>query len=448
MPIELSDKQSLAWQYLEDKITTEILYGGAAGGGKSYLLCIWHIWRRQKYPGSRGLIARKTLKSIKESTLITFYNVCKELGYESEKHYQYNEQKGTITWANGSVTILKELMFQPSDPNYDSLGSTEYTDACIEEAPEIVEKAFEIVSSRIRYKLDEFGLAPKVLLTCNPSHGWIKKRFIKLTSGELVKLKPHQRFVPALVTDNPNKDFVNIYMQQLNNLTSEYDKRRLLLGDWDAKETKKTFVLHFNRDKHVSLVKLDLNKQLFISIDFNLTPFGLLAAHIWFDKDGWHYHKVDELLIKDGSIPAMIDAIRTRYSPWLPMLKLTGDAMGKRGDLSQRDNSSYYLQIRRGLNLRESQLVTPANPTHENSRADVNYVYYHHPDCKTATHMEHTIFDLENVEVDNEGKILKSNRLIDSQRADMLDCDRYMINAFLKSWIKIHQNSSPQSKKP
>ena len=36
-----SEKQFLAWQYLNDNITTEIGYGGAASGGKSYLGCYY-----------------------------------------------------------------------------------------------------------------------------------------------------------------------------------------------------------------------------------------------------------------------------------------------------------------------------------------------------------------------------------------------------------------------
>jgi len=37
------------------------------------------------------------------------------------------------------------------------------------EVSPVVAKAKAIVGSRIRYKLDEFGLTPKMLLTCNPA---------------------------------------------------------------------------------------------------------------------------------------------------------------------------------------------------------------------------------------------------------------------------------------
>jgi phage terminase large subunit len=63
--VRLNIKQTRAIDYLEDNITTELLYGGAAGGGKSILGCYWQLKRRLKYPGTRGLIGRSSLKDIK-----------------------------------------------------------------------------------------------------------------------------------------------------------------------------------------------------------------------------------------------------------------------------------------------------------------------------------------------------------------------------------------------
>lgn len=231
--IDLSQKQSDAWHYLEDKETNEILYGGGAGGGKSYLGCLWHIYRRNKYPGTRGLIGRKDLKSIKESTLVTYLKVCNLLGYRPGTHYKYNAMDSVINWNNGSRTILKDLDYIPSDPSFERLGSTEYTDAFIDEAGEITLKAFEIVNSRIRWMLHDYDLEPKILLTCNPNNNWIKYKYIKDEKNNEVELKAYQKYVRALVSDNPDKDFASLYQQQLEKLTSDFDKQRLLDGDWD-----------------------------------------------------------------------------------------------------------------------------------------------------------------------------------------------------------------------
>ena len=64
-------KQHIAWQYLTDNETTEIGYGGAAGGGKSYLMCYWLTIMCLQYPKTRYGFARKELKTLKRTTLMT-----------------------------------------------------------------------------------------------------------------------------------------------------------------------------------------------------------------------------------------------------------------------------------------------------------------------------------------------------------------------------------------
>ncbi len=438
--IELSSKQTIAWDFLEDKTTNEILYGGGAGGGKSYLGCIWHIYRRTTYAGSRGLIGRAKIAILEQSTLVTLFKVATLMGYKQGTHYTYNSQKHTINWANGSQTVLKDLFLYPSDPDFASLGSTEYTDAFIDEVTEITLKAFEIVSTRIRWNLDEYGLVPKLLCTGNPADGFVKERFIE-KDGELINLPPHQKFVQSLVTENPDEKFKELYIKQLDRLTSDYDKQRLLYGDWSAtRDVQSPFATQWDDKKHISdSVEYDLKKQLIISIDFNLTPFCVTFHHFWQDVNGVHGCQFDEADIKQGSIPAMIDLIKTRYGHSLPNAILTGDAMGLRGDISQRDNASLYLQLIRGLGMRESQIKISNNPTHENSRADVNYVLYHFPDFKIHKRCVNSIRDMRNVQVDAFGGILKKDRKDVNQRADYIDTIRYLIHNIYYKWIETHQ---------
>ena len=200
------------------------------------------------------------------------------------------------------------------------------------------------------------------------------------------------------------------------------------------------FMTQYNASKHESKeIAFDCNKQLLISIDFNLNPFSCIFFHIWKDKTGDHFHVFDELAIQNGSIPQMIEQIKFRYSAQLPNCRLTGDAMGKKREISERDNASYYLQLQRGLGLRDSQLQLPANPTHENSRADCNYVLYHYPDFKiNPEKCSGTCRDMKIVQCDAFGKIIKANRKEVSQQFDLGDCMRYAINTFLWDWIKNH----------
>jgi len=81
-------KQEHAVYYLKDKETKEILYGGAAGGGKSALGVLWIIEQCQAYPGTRWLIGRSKLKTLKETTLNTFFELTSNL--KLSKEYNYN----------------------------------------------------------------------------------------------------------------------------------------------------------------------------------------------------------------------------------------------------------------------------------------------------------------------------------------------------------------------
>lgn len=443
MDIELSEKQTIAWEFLEDKTTNEILYGGGAGGGKSYLGCIWHIYRRTTFPGSRGLIGRAKIAILEQSTLVTLFKVANLMGYKQGVHYTYNSQKHTINWTNGSQTVLKDLFLYPSDPDFASLGSTEYTDAFIDECTEITLKAFEIVSTRIRWNLNKYGLVPKLLATGNPSEGFVKERFISKDDSPTI-LQPHQKFIQSLVTENPDEEFKELYIKQLERLSSDYDKRRLLEGDWNAsREIQSPFCTQWDDKKHNSLLPFyDESKQLIISIDFNLTPFCVTFWHVWQDRDGYHCHQFDEAEIIQGSIPAMVDLIKLKYKIALPNAIITGDAMGKRGDISQRDNASLYMQLINGLGMRESQIKVGGNPTHENSRADTNYILYHFPDFKINTNCKNTIRDMKNVQVDAFGSILKKDRKDVNQRADYIDTVRYLINNILYKWIEQHQRAN------
>ena len=211
-----------------DSPVEQVLYGGGAGGGKTRFGCMWQIQRRLKYAGTRSLIGRSKLDTLKKTTLNTFFETCADFGLLADKHYTYNGQTNVITFFNGSEIVLKDLFAYPSNPNFDSLGSLEITDYFIDEVAEVTEKAVNIVHSRCRYKLNEFNLIPKGFLSCNPSKGWLYNEFyLKYSNNEL---PVHRAFVQALPTDNPH--LPQAYIESLRRLP-EYDRKRLLEGNWE-----------------------------------------------------------------------------------------------------------------------------------------------------------------------------------------------------------------------
>lgn len=250
--MKLNHKQTITIDLLENDLHTEGIFGGGAGGGKSILGCYWQIKRRLKYPKTRGLIGRTKLKTLKETTLNSFYFVCQQQGLISEVHYKVNNQSNEIHFFNGSSIFLKDLFYYPSDPNFDELGSLEITDAFIDECNQITEKAWNITMSRIRFGLDENGLIPKILGTCNPSKGYVYNNFYKPSREN--QLKDERFFVQSLVTDNPfiSKHYIS-NLQKLDKASRE----RLLYGNWDYDEDPSVLI---DYEKSVDLFTNDFVK--------------------------------------------------------------------------------------------------------------------------------------------------------------------------------------------
>lgn len=244
---EPSPKQYEAWEYLFDNETEDVVYGGAAGGGKTHLGCEWLKAVIFKYPGSRWFIGRKELDKIYKSTLLSFFTVLTKSGFRDRVHYKLDQKRNVIRFYNGSEVYLLDLDYKPSDPEYERFGSMEFTGGWIEEAGEVTFKAKEVIKTRIRYLLDEFGLIPKLLMTCNPSKGWLYTEFYKPWKNKV--LDTFKKFIRALPTDNPH--LPKAYITSLERIKDRVTKERLLFGNWEYE------------DNDLALFKYDLIHDLY-----------------------------------------------------------------------------------------------------------------------------------------------------------------------------------------
>ena len=235
--VKFTKTQQRAVKYLFDNKTTEILFGGSAGGGKSWLGCAWLIVMCLQYPKTRHLMARSKLDALKKTTLNTFYEVCITYNLKANKHYTFNGSSNIITFYNGSEIILKDLFLYPSDRNFDSLGSLEITSAFIDEANQITEKAKNVVASRLRYKLDENNLIPKLLMTCNPAKNWVYNQYYRPEKEG--KQKHYRKFIQSLVDDN---EYISKYYKKQLQTLDELSKQRLLYGNWEYDATKDNLI--------------------------------------------------------------------------------------------------------------------------------------------------------------------------------------------------------------
>jgi len=230
----LNFKQTTALDFLEDDKTEEVLFGGAAGPGKTTLGCYWQLKRRLKFPGTRGFIGRAVMKTLKETTLMTFFEVAKMQGVKRGVHFdltssQDKEFPNCLTFRNGSLIFLRDLFSYPSDPDFDELGSLEISDAYIDECSQVVSKAKDILKVRIRYKLTEYNLIPKILYTTNPTKNWAYSEFYK--AHQRNELLDRRKFVQAFAWDNP--DYPKSSLESLKNMPEGPEKERLYRGNWD-----------------------------------------------------------------------------------------------------------------------------------------------------------------------------------------------------------------------
>ncbi len=230
-PLKLHNRQLAAMSFLCDSYKEEILFGGAAGGGKSFLGCEWLLWNCLAYPGSRWFIGRKHLSEVRKSTVVTMNKVLKKHNIPGE-WYRYNEMAVRFVFENGSVIDGLDLMYKPGDPDFNNFGSTEYTGGWIEEAGGVNIKAYEILKIRIgRHLNKEYGIKGKLLITANPAKNWTYTEFYKPHRDGT--LNPKYEFVQSLIGDNVFSE--PGYMDRLAGLKGA-SRERLFLGNWEYED--------------------------------------------------------------------------------------------------------------------------------------------------------------------------------------------------------------------
>jgi Terminase large subunit, T4likevirus-type, N-terminal len=238
----------------------EILYGGAAGGGKSEATIMDALKYGMKYEGSRQIIFRRTFPDLQRSI------ISRTLQVYPKEIAKYNSAKHEWTLINSSVI---ELAYWDNDSNYMNYQGAEYDVIRWEELTQFEERWYLYMLSRLR------GSRPyprSVKSTTNPGgvgHSWVKTRFIDVGPSEQVHTLPvtddsgnqiyhpltgepvvHTvMFIPATIHDNQaliqNDPGYLIRLMSL----SDQERKQLLDGDWDTFTGQ--YFSEFNRAIHV-----------------------------------------------------------------------------------------------------------------------------------------------------------------------------------------------------
>ena len=273
--LDLFEKQTQALNFLKDNSVNEALYGGGSRGGKSWLGCTWQLFNRMTMPNSFGMIAREELSKLKDTTLLTFFKAAKYYGFENDIDFKVTGQSPTAEFANGSMIFFREIKYFPSDPEFDRLGSYDLTDAFLDEAQQIDEKARSVLRGRFSILSGPgWYTIPKSFYSCNPRRNWIYTDFVK--PQQEGKLDSDKVFIKSLPADNPHNDqsYIDnlmksdkVTVQRLVYGNFEYDDDPSLLVDYDAVDD--LFSNDFIKEEGIKHLSNDIalqGRDLFVSM--------------------------------------------------------------------------------------------------------------------------------------------------------------------------------------
>lgn len=254
---------------LKSKSTPVLFYGGAKGGGKSYLVRFREIRRRLKYPNTKGLIVRKTYPELLSNHIRKFF----EEYPETVKWF--NKSEKVIHYPNGSIT---EFSYLSNETDVYTYQGREYEDISIDESTQHSWQTIQILRSSLR--TTQSVIKPTMLLTGNPgglSHADHKRIFIDRAFREGEEPNDYA-FVQAFVYDNDAlMDADPEYVNRLKSLPPHLVKA-YLEGDWNIFAGQMFTML--TPSKHIiDPIKLPLGTQYFAGYDYGYNhPFGFVLC--------------------------------------------------------------------------------------------------------------------------------------------------------------------------
>ncbi len=274
--IKVTKKQ----QQFIDANYDEVFFGGAAGGGKSFGQLVDALRFAITYKGSKQLILRRTFPELERSLIM------ESIKLYPQKAGKYIKSQKKWYFSNGSII---EFGYCDAESDVTKYQSAEYDVVRFDEVTHFTQFQYTYLISRIR------GVNPcpkQIKSTGNPGgvgHSFIKQRFIdKGNWGQHFNDEDKRSyiFIPSNVYDNhfllnadPN------YIKRLNQLP-EYERKRLLFGDWDAFEGR--YFPEFVRQIHiVKPFKIQKHWAKFRSLDYGLD----MTACLWWaiDEQGRAY---------------------------------------------------------------------------------------------------------------------------------------------------------------
>ena len=314
--------------------SNEILYGGAAGGGKSYAICWDASMRCLKYPGTSAYLFRRTYPELEQTLIKTMRMIVPEtLG----KYYSGNHE---MQFVNGSVARFCHLSDEGDVIKYQG---AEIQWLYFDELTHFSESMYNYIKTRLRAPL-RLGVKPCVRCASNPGgpgHGWVKARFVDSTDvgthtvikdteitgrdGQKKTMKSVCEYIPATVYDNPHID--DIYIVELQNKPSKL-RDALLYGKWEAFEGQAFPEFtndpeHYKDGLHTHVIDpfdIPLHWTRYVSFDHGFSrPFSFGAWAVDPDGRAYRYKELYGCVPGEANVGLMLTPgeIAAKLADWL-----------------------------------------------------------------------------------------------------------------------------------
>jgi hypothetical protein len=367
--IKLNPKQELALQYLEDDTTKIVLYGGAAGGGKSFLAAYFTFKKCLEARTNKNkiviLVCAKTQTHLTQVYYTELRKVVNIVAKANKKKIdvKLDSITNTITIDGFPADIiLKEVSTKPSDPEFDYLGGYNADYIIIDEAQNIPEKGYHTLLARLRGNKTN----NKMLLTCNPGNCYLKTLFYEPFIEDT--LSPDTKFIVANMEDNAinlNKTYRDNFAKQPEDV-----RRRLLYGDWDFSGNRSSIFTAEYLNTLTKGVEVSNVGNRYMSIDIASTGGD---KSVWIVWDGITI--IDVVYLNstlNADITRVSEELAQKYGVLNKNIIFDGDGMGSILDIknkytafsNQKSKKDCYLKMsQNNFNLHNSILQMNVNGT-------------------------------------------------------------------------------------
>ena len=278
--------------------TRFVLYGGARGGGKSFISRWKSIMLALSYPGIQILVVRRKLTELRENFVIPMVEILQEIA-------PYNTTNKEFNFANGSRI---KLGFCDAENDALQYQGQEYAIIFVDECTQLTEQMWVWITSACR---GANNYPKRVYCTGNPGgvgHSFVKRLFIdrNYRPGENAK---NYTFIPAKATDNEAlKQNDPEYINWLDSLPDGI-REAWRDGDWDTYDGQ--YFPEFSRDIHCEEPRqLPQDYKRYVAIDYGLDMFAALWFAVSPDEKVYVYRE----LYKSNLIVSAAAAMLREYN--------------------------------------------------------------------------------------------------------------------------------------